>query len=414
MTGNPALNRLVSGTATLGRWSSIAIGFTIPVSIALDNLLLAVMLLAWLIGTQYRQKIALAWHNPVYRAALLLFTILIIGTAYGRQAPGDAGLYLSKYADLALIPLLGWSFVASAARRRGVLALAFSLSLVLLLSYAVKSGVMPSPGWLPTPSESPVVFKLRLTHNILMAYGAFVFVWLALTTAAIRPRILWAVAAGMAVINVTLMVNGITGYLVLGGLFILFSWQRARWRGLIASFVAGIVLTALLLNIPGPFQKRIDGVMNELLTADASRPAASSDGYRFEFYRNTFELIKKHPLLGTGTGSFPAVYAEQVQGSGSIESRNPHNEFLLIAVQTGLVGLTAFLWLLWQQWRFAPLLPTPLEKALAQGLVVTMIVVCLFNSALLDHTEGLLYAWLSALLYAGLGSRQNNTSPAPA
>jgi hypothetical protein len=31
-----------------------------------------------------------------------------------------------------------------------------------------------------------------------------------------------------------------------------------------------------------------------------------------------------------------------------------------------------------------------------------MVVGCLFNSFLLDHTEALFYAWLSGLLYAGL------------
>jgi hypothetical protein len=33
------------------------------------------------------------------------------------------------------------------------------------------------------------------------------------------------------------------------------------------------------------------------------------------------------------------------------------------------------------------------------------VIIAMFNSPLLDHTEGLLYAWLTALLYAGLKSR---------
>ena len=124
--------------------------------------------------------------------------------------------------------------------------------------------------------------------------------------------------------------------------------------------------------------------------------------FRLEFYRNTLALIAKHPLTGTGTGSFPATSADLVKGTGQNLSRNPHNEFLLISVQTGIFGLGALVWLLWQQWRYAPLLPTPMERGLAQGLVVMMVIVCMLNSALLDHTEGLLYAWLTALLYAGL------------
>jgi len=156
--------------------------------------------------------------------------------------------------------------------------------------------------------------------------------------------------------------------------------------------------------IPGPFQARVQQIIQELRQERADRPASTSTGFRLEFYRNTLALIQKNPVLGTGTGSFPSVYAQQVEGSGSVESRNPHNEFMLITVQTGLVGLAAFVWLLWQQWRYAPQLPTPIERGLAQGLVVMMCIVCMLNSALLDHTEGLLYAWLTALLYAGLKS----------
>ena len=77
---------------------------------------------------------------------------------------------------------------------------------------------------------------------------------------------------------------------------------------------------------------------------------------------------------------------------------------MLIAVQTGIFGLAALLWLLWLQWRLAVQLPTQLERSLAQGLVLMMCIICMLNSALLDHTEGLLYAWLTALLYAGLKS----------
>jgi len=49
-------------------------------------------------------------------------------------------------------------------------------------------------------------------------------------------------------------------------------------------------------------------------------------------------------------------------------------------------------------------LPSALERSLAHGLLLAIMSGCLFNSLLLDHTEGLLYGWLSGLLYAGLRS----------
>jgi O-antigen ligase len=195
-------------------------------------------------------------------------------------------------------------------------------------------------------------------------------------------------------------------------LWILFGWQRAGFRGLALAVACIVGMVALLSVIPGPFKSRVQQITQEMHQERVDRPASTSTGYRMEFYRNTLALIQKNPLFGTGTGSFPAVYAEQVKDTGSVASKNPHNEFMLITVQTGLVGLAALLWLFWQQWRYSPQLPTPLERNLAQGLVLMMILICMLNSSLLDHTEGLLFAWMTALLYGGLESARPTSAAA--
>ena len=409
MTGTAALQGFAAGTGALGRWSTIIIGASIPVSIALDNVLLAVALLAWLAGLQYRDKLRQAWANPVYRAALLLFVLLLAGTLYGNPAPGNANLFLLKYLDLALIPVLGWAFLKTRERRTALYVLAGALVLILLLSYALKAGLTPREFWLHGTPASPIVFKSRLTHNILMAFATFLFAWLACAAKVRSARLGWGLLGALSAINVTLMVEGATGYVLLAALALLFSWQQLRFRGLGITIVLGLVIAATLSVVPGPFQSRAGQILQELKQESADRPASTSTGFRMEFYRNTMTLIQKQPVLGYGTGGFPAAYAELVKDTGQNPSRNPHNEFMLITVQTGLIGLAAFVWLLWQQWRLAPQLPTPMERGLAQGLVVMMGIICMLNSALLDHTEGLLYAWLTALLYAGLPVRSQTT-----
>ena len=396
--------RYAAGTSTLGRWSALAIGGSIPVSVALDNILLAATLTMWIIGTQHASKLKTAWCNPVYRAALLLFFLLLLGTFYGNPAPGDAGLYLSKYLELAMIAVLGWSFVAARDRMIALHMLAGALALVLLMSYALKAGLTPQSLWLHGTPENPIVFKSRLTHNILMAFAAYLYATLCFNATTRFARLGWGALGIMAIINIALMVDGVTGYILLIVLTLLFSWQRAGLRGVGLAITATLITVAILSAVPGPFQTRIKQIYSELGYEHANRPATTSSGYRLEFYRNTLTLIRKSPVFGAGTGSFPAEYAGIVAGSGQNLSRNPHNEFMLITVQTGLIGLAAFLWLLWQQWRLVPELPTPLERNLAQGLVLMMVTICMLNSALLDHTEGLLYAWLTALLYAGLKS----------
>jgi O-antigen ligase len=79
----------------------------------------------------------------------------------------------------------------------------------------------------------------------------------------------------------------------------------------------------------------------------------------------------------------------------------PENQYLLTAVQLGVFGLAALLALFAAQWRLAALLATRTETDIARGLVIFMVVGCLFNSFLLDHTEALFYAWLSGWLISG-------------
>jgi O-antigen ligase len=129
---------------------------------------------------------------------------------------------------------------------------------------------------------------------------------------------------------------------------------------------------------------------------------ASSIGTRMDYYTNTFKIILKNPLLGVGTGGFEAAYAKEIAGTSMAPSNNPHNQFLLFWAQTGILGLSSFLILLAVAWQNATRLPTITETMLARGILITITMGCLFNSLLLDHTEGLFFAWFFGLLFAGL------------
>ena len=107
-------------------------------------------------------------------------------------------------------------------------------------------------------------------------------------------------------------------------------------------------------------------------------------------------------MFGVGTGGFADAFAKQVQGTEVMQTRNPHNEYLMVSAQTGLIGLVFMLYLFYTQWRCAPLLDRPFTQDAARGLVLAYLVNCSFNSALMDHADGLFFAFMTAALYADL------------
>jgi len=387
-----------------GRWATVAIGASIPVSVAFDNLLLLVVLSCWLLGGQWADKRAAA-RNAVAVCALLLFGLLLLGTLWGSQPVADARTYLLKYLDLAFIPLFAYFFREAGTRRIGLWTLAGALMVTLLLSLLIKFGMIEEGSIISGSTYSPVVFKYRITHNLFMAFGAFLFALMALNAGGRRDRVIWSTLALLAAVNVTLMVEGATGYVVIGLLALLLILTHLSRPAAAAGMAALCAVSAILVTVPGPLSTRVATLAGEVRNWSPETAAhLSSAGYRLEFYSNTLRIIADNPFTGAGTGGFPDAYAKQVRGTAMVATRNPHNEYLHIAAQTGLIGLVAMLALFAVQWRMAPRLPTRLETDLARGLVIAIAAGCLFNSFLLDHAEGLFFAWMTGLLYAGLKS----------
>ncbi|MEQ1773347.1 MAG: O-antigen ligase family protein [Burkholderiales bacterium] len=397
-----------------GRYAAIGLGFTIPLSVALDNTLLGLLVVGWIVGGCYAVKWATIKNNIVCLGTLALFAVLLLGAFLGVQSATDAQQHLIKYLDLAIVPVFAYYFRDPVTRQRGLLAFAAAMTLVLACSFLVKFGVLEFGGPIKGTPLSPVVFKFRVTHNFLMAFSAFLFIRLAMASTLKAERVIFGVLGLLAVGNVTLMVEGATGYIILLALSLVLVFSVLPKRLAMVAIIAIPMIACVLAAVPGPFAKRVSTITKEI---EAWRPGTSaqysSAGLRLEFYKNTLEIVAEHPVVGVGTGGFPKAYAEKVRGTGMAETQNPHNEYLMIAAQTGLIGLLALLGLFAMQWIAAKRLPTRLETGLAHGLVVTMVIGCLLNSLLLDHTEGLFYAWLTGLLYGGLEYGPRDKPPAP-
>ncbi len=406
------LSRFQAGAATTARMGSVALGFSLPVSVALDNVLVALVLVAWALAGRWRNTLHAARHNPVALSALALFGLLALGLLYGSRNPGDGLHYLGKYADLLLFPVFIIVFRDEAARRRALTAFLAASGLILALSFAISLG---APSYFPLfkgDAANPVVFKFHITHGFLMAFAAFLFARLGLESREPRRRMALLLLAALAAYNVLFMVQGKTGYVVLLALLVYLFAHRGGWKG----FAAGILLAAALgvssYYFSDPFHARVSQAARAASGELAQHEQEGSVTPRIEFLQNSLEIVREHPLFGVGTGGFPRAYAEHAAVSGVAPTVNPHNDYLLIAVQTGIAGFALLLHLFYRQWRLAARLPLSWDRSVARGLVLVMAMGGLFNSLLLDHTEGLFFAWMSGLVFAQLGPAPESESAA--
>jgi O-antigen ligase len=390
-------------------WIAVAIGFSIPISTALDNVLVAALLLCWVTGGRYREKIAAIRGNVFAILACALFLLYLAGSLYSVGAGKDVLHALDKASVLLLIPVVISLNPGTEFRDRALHAFMAAVLLTLVLSYLLWLELLPQGPLIKGEPSDPVIFKLRITHGVLIAFGAFLFALKAREAADLRWRMVWALGAVLAAFNVLIMVQGRTGQLVLIVLLLYFLISSFRWRGLLAAVAAGLAIGGTVYLTPSSaLHQRVLTTIIEYQDWQAGRPPTLLANMRLESWSNSLKIVREHPLVGVGTGGFAAAYAKQVESTSMMPLAQPENQYLLTTVQLGVVGLAALLALFAMQWHLASRLATRSDTDLARGLVITMAVGCMFNSFLLDHTEALFYAWLSGLLFAGLQSRETH------
>jgi O-antigen ligase len=395
-------------------WLAILIGLSVPVSVAFDNVLLALLLLGALASLGSITRVASA--HPVARAALLLFALLSVAMFYGEASIKVAFATLAKYVDLLFIPVFIFLLANVTAQRRARYAFLAAMGVTLVLSCLVGWKLLPVMSWMSAANDpgSAIIFHSRITQNNMMAFAAFLALLESRDAATTSKRIAWGLFALLGVANVLFMVQGRTGYLILLSLLVWFVWssvgrhqrQLGRSWGWKQAIIIALVFSAaslLAYNASQRLHERVSQMIAEYQQWVPNQAReTSSTGQRLDYYANTLQIVEQHALVGVGTGGFAEAFRQQVQGTGVVLTNNPHNEFLFIAVQTGMPGLALLLYLLYTQWRCAPRLPSALEQDAARGLVLAYLVNCMFNSALHDHADGLFFAFMTAVLFAGL------------
>ena len=115
--------------------------------------------------------------------------------------------------------------------------------------------------------------------------------------------------------------------------------------------IPSIFITAYLTS--DLFQERVDAAVKN--TTYYSENKTSSVGQRITFALNSWEVIKKNPIIGVGTGDFPIEYKKinKINSPGLRNTTNPHNMYTLVAMQLGALGIISMLSIFYYQMKLS-------------------------------------------------------------
>lgn len=318
MSAASLLDKLRATARSSASLAAIGLGFALPISTALDGLLFALAVLLWFGSAPRWSEIRQLRHNPVAMASLGLYALCALGLTYGEGARDDGLMYMSKYIDLAFVPVFALLFQAARARAAAIRAFEIAMLVTLVVSYLLAADVLP---WaLPLSANAiseATAFKNQITHATFMAFAAFLFAERARASAGTAERLLWGAVCALAVANVLFMVVGRTGYLVLFALAAVFCWRTFGARGRALAAALAIAVVAVGIGVPGKFADRVQLTVDEARNWEYGGGVYTSIGDRLNFYATSLRIFRDNPLFGTGLGGFPAPLRARPPGPGS-------------------------------------------------------------------------------------------------
>jgi O-antigen ligase len=395
----------------------IALWF-VPISTAITNAALLMSVLTALFAPEPWHRWRVVMQHTVSLAAMALAAALIFSLFYSTAPLADGIRWLIKFRKLLFIPFLILIFQQSDWANAARTGLFISLIIVLLLStanYFDLTAVGPL-----YQADNPLmhawVFKNRITAGLFSALLFSLSADLAYATQRKSIKVIFYLIALLALANVVIMLQGRTGQIILVFL-VIYQFARVmiqlyRMHPHPSKAHYGWLIVPCLL-ISGSFiylkSDRLFQINSEI-QAYQQYNEPTSVGLRLEWSRKSLKLFSKRPFFGYGAAGVQQEFktlAEGYEGAHGVLTKNPHNQYLLLAVELGLVGVGLFIHLLVQVARAAWRLPTPSRQLLGAWLFMFSLG-CFANSLLLDFSEGYLFVLLTGIL---LGCAHPPTRP---
>ncbi len=335
------LSMLLSPEIVVGGFAGVSIGKPDVkgdvLVVRIEDLILTTVCLAWLARAAIFKEVGLIRKTPLngpilaYTAALIVATLL--GTFAGNVRPLRGFFYALKYVEYFVVYFMAANNLRDERQLRRLLGTAVA-------ACAISAGI----GILQIPAGERVSAPFEGKYGEPNTFGGYlvfmlaIFLGFALTAKTLAARGRWLALAGLATLP------------------LLYTLSRTSWMAAIPMLLTLILLSprrlALVVALGGAlilgsavFPKQVVERYNYTFYTKADRGEFriggarldTSTSARVESWGQGIRGWIKRPVLGYGVTGFAFMDAQYVR----------------VLVETGAVGLAAFLWLLWRILRTA-------------------------------------------------------------
>ena len=412
----------------------LSFAFFISVSIYITDLIILLFIISWIVSGNYKEKIKAIIKSPFIYPSIIFFCYFMSSYLWA-----DNSLFndtTQKQALLLLSPILLTSNFNSKYITKAKYAFLGGLLINIFLS--IVTLFMPQNSFFKDGHYENNFFAHgfidHFDYSIFLCFGIFI-----LTSLLNKKN--WLTISGIIIIFLCVLLNsygrvGIISFFIFFPIILLL-YTKFKFKKTIISFICLFICFSYYFF--QPFQVRVNETINSLnlisegmsleekILKDAEFMSLQSDslsveyfihqikkdpdwlkkinikhseyttslGQRYLYVKNSIDLIPENLFFGTGVGGFHRLYKYNFNNIKHV--KHPHNNFIFITIELGLIGLLIMLNIFYRKILF--FVKSPKNCFLELIFPLFFLFIMLFDNYFLNHNTLAFYCLFATIIY---------------
>jgi O-antigen ligase len=378
----------------------VALAFIFPLTVFGGNLIIVAISLIWILSGNYKYKISQIMDSKLMIASILFFVIHLFALIWTEDMEWGLHIVHKMWYFILFFPILH-TIVKKKYIRYYVIAFISSITLTEIISYLIWFEFIPP--FRGATVENPTPFMSHISYNPILAFSIYIVSHEFFFNKSLSKFNFWLYSFLMVSMSINMFITGgragqVAFFLMLTILiFQFFSKKKLKSLFITIFLIPIIFLTAF--STSDLFYKRVNEAFQNIIQYEDNR--FTPIGLRITYARNSWHIIKDNPILGVGTGDFPVEYSRinQLYPTSQPDTTNPHNMYILVLVQTGLIGLVSMLSIFYLQIKQSFRSKNRFIRDAGIALPLLFLAVMWSDSYILGHFTTLMFVFFSSFLY---------------
>jgi len=329
----------------------VLLGVFIPTSIAITNLIIGLLALCWILERNFKAKFDIIKSSKWMLAVFSLIGFYGLGMLWGDQHL-NADWQFQRLALLLVFPVFMTMNLKQMTIKRAVFAFLGTAFISALVALSINNNIISPLGeylCFIDPSFRNSAFITYNYHNVILALATTLSFYLLIER---KSKYTYLLLLFIIVYAISIFTErGRAGQVIfnLSAVFYIIYYNRRNLLRLFAFLILLLSFQYVVYESTTVYKSRFDAVSN-VIQNNGDRGEGKTDDIRYVFIKESLNRILEKPIFGYGTGSFGTIFYEQVNSGHMFDTHTtPHNQYLYVWFELGILGLVLLLLIFYHQ-----------------------------------------------------------------